>query len=158
MTDEHELHPDLTPAVAGSLQHMQDDQQKSGTRSVRDKKMRRTFAVAVAAAVMLASLGAVLASKHHSEQRVTMASSTTISATSADIEARRTDLLRRIDEARNAGQLKGVTYMTLLGEHQSLQVAQRRAEAQGMTEAAVKKLNTDINRMEAQLERYLRTH
>jgi hypothetical protein len=160
MIDEHALHPDVTPAVAGSLQHLQDDQQNSGPQPAQEKKMRRAFAIAVAVAVVLASLGAVMASKHATEQRVTMAGTATANVPGAavGVDARRTDLLRRIDEARNAGHLKGVGYMALLGEHQSIQVAQRRAEAQGMTDTAVRDLNAAIDHANAKLDRHLRSH
>jgi hypothetical protein len=166
MVDEQELHPDVTAAVAGSLQHLQNDDQQRVTKRARETKMRRAFAaIAVAVAVVLASLGAVMMSKHNDAQRVTMARTTSTSGGSAsgsvsgaDFDARRTDMLRRIDEARNGGHLKGVVYMALLSEHQSLLVAQRRAEAHGMPDADVRQLNAGLDRIAGQLERHLRTH
>ncbi len=155
MVDEQELHPDVIPVVAGSLQHVQDDEQKRAAKRAQETKMRRTFAIAVASAVILASLGAVMVSRHNDAQRVTVASTTT-STSSADFDARRTGLLRRIDEARNGGNLKGVLYMALLGEHQSLLVAQRRAEAHGMPDADVRQLNAKLDHIAAQLERHLK--
>jgi hypothetical protein len=161
MVDEHELHPDVIPVVAGSLQHLQDDEQQRATKRAQETKMRRVFAVAVASAVILASLGAVMMSKHNDAQRVAVAnapsgSGATVSGT--DIDARRTDLLRRIDDARNDGRLKGVIYMALLGEHQSLLVAQRRAEAHGMPDADVRQLNAKLDHISGQLERHLKGH
>jgi hypothetical protein len=160
MTDEHELHPDVTAAVAGSLHHLQDEEQKRAAKRAQENKMRRVFAIAIASAVVLASLGAVMLSKH-ADQRVVMASTaatSSASATGSGIEARRTDLLRRIDDARNDGRLKGVIYMALLSEHQSLLVAQRRAEAHGMPEGDVRQLNAKIDQIAGQLERHLKTH
>jgi cytochrome c biogenesis factor len=159
MVDEHELHPDVTAVVAGSLQHLQNDEEQRAIKRARETKMRRAFAaIAVTFAVVLGSLGAVMMSKHNDAQRVTVASTSTASVSGSDFNARRTDLLRRIDEARSGGQLKGVMYMALLSEHQSLLVAQRRAEAHGMPDTDVRQLNSGLDRIAGQLERHLRSN
>jgi hypothetical protein len=160
MSDEHDLHGDLTPAVAGSLQHLKFQHDQRGAQPTREKKMRRAFAIAIATAVVLASLGAVLANKHATDQRAGVAGTPTtgVSGAGTNIDTRRAELLRRIDQARNAGQLRGVGYMALLSEHQSALVAQRRAEAQGMTDTAVNQLNASLDRIEANLERHLRNN
>jgi hypothetical protein len=160
MVYEQELHPDVTAVVAGSLHQLQEDEQQRATKRAQETKMRRVFAIAIASAVVLASLGAVMLSKH-SDHRVAMASTAataSASTTGTDVDARRTVLLRRIDDARNDGRLKGVIYMALLGEHQSLLVAQRRAEAHGMPEADVRQLNAKMDHIAAQLDRHLKTH
>ena len=115
--------------------------------------MRRLFPIALATAVVLASLGAVLVNGKSSTSAISVASAT--GTVSSEIDARRTELMRRIEEARHAGHLRGVGYMALLGEHQSLLVAQRRAEAQGMSPEAISQLNADLDRANAHLERQL---
>jgi hypothetical protein len=161
MTDEHGLHSDVTTAVAVSLQTLSEDETERAIMAAREKKMRRVFAIAVATAIILASLGVVMVTGNAPGQRIASSGATTTVASvaaGAGVDARRTEILRRIDEARNGGHLKGVIYMALVSEHQSVLVAQRRAEAHGMPDADVKKIHADLDRMAAQLERHLKTH
>jgi hypothetical protein len=162
MIDEHGLHPDVTPAVAVSLQTLSEDETKRAATAAREKKkMRRVFAIAVATAIILASLGVVMVTGNAPGQRTATSGATaTVASVAAGvgIDARRTEILRRIDEARNGGHLKGVVYMALVSDHQSVLVGQRRAEAHGMPDADVKKLHADLDRMAAQLERHLKSH
>ncbi len=158
MADEHELHPEFTPAMAGSLQQLQELQTERGLQPAKESLMRRPLAIAIATFAILASLGAVMMSSGRQSGK----SATSIySVASANpdagvaIDMRRSELLRRIDDARNAGHLKGVGYMMLLSEHQALLVAQRRAEAQGMSNQAVLDLNAALDHASANLERHL---
>jgi outer membrane scaffolding protein for murein synthesis (MipA/OmpV family) len=76
-------------------------------------------------------------------------------STSADIDARRAEMDRRISDARQAGKLKGVGYMALLNEQQKLLVEQRRVEAQGYQPAAVQQLMADLDRASANIDWHL---
>lgn len=159
MSDEHDLYADVTPAVVGSMQHLQESDARRRSPPAQGSFMRRPVFIAVAAVVILASLGAVLVSgwRFNGRSSPSGASVATVDASaSALIDARRVDLLRRIDEARDAGHLKGVGYMASISEHGALLVAQRRAEAQGMTDDAVRELNAAIDHASANLERHLR--
>ncbi len=115
--------------------------------------MRRHFPIAIATAIVLASLGAVLMNGKSAAPAISVASAANPAA--ADIDARREALMRRIEDARRTGHLRGVGYMALLGEQQTLLVAQRRAEAQGMSAEAISQLNADLDRASAHLERQL---
>jgi hypothetical protein len=115
--------------------------------------MRRLFPIALATAVVLASLGAVLVNGRSSTPAISVASAS--QTASSEIDARRAAMMQRIEDARRTGQLRGIGYMALLGEQQSLLVAQRRAEAQGMSPEAVRQLNDDLDRASAHLDRQL---
>lgn len=115
--------------------------------------MRRLFPIALATAVVLASLGAVLVNGRSATPAISVASAS--QTASSEIDARRAAMMQRIEDARRTGQLRGIGYMALLGEQQSLLVAQRRAEAQGMSPEAVRQLNDDLDRASAHLDRQL---
>jgi hypothetical protein len=119
--------------------------------------MGRSFPIAVATAVVLGSLGFALVNGKTTGAAFSVASakdSEGVSA-SANFDARRAEMMQRIDQARQAGQLRGLGYMALLGEQQSLLVAQRRVEAQGMAPDAVRQLNADLDRASAHIDRQL---
>jgi hypothetical protein len=120
--------------------------------------MRRLVPITVATAVVLASLGAVLVQGKSLKGGYAVASTSAPASALDTVDARRNALMQRIEEGRRAGHLKGLGYMTLLGEHQSVLVAQRRTEVQGVTDAAVRDLNTALDRIETNLDRELQRH
>ncbi len=121
--------------------------------------MRHLYRASLAAVAMLAfgASGWTLAQTGvlgQHKPRLTDAISASAS-TSADIDARRASMDRRITEARQAGKLKGPGYFALLNEQQKLLVAQRRVEAQGYRPEAVHQLMGDLDRASANIDQHL---
>jgi hypothetical protein len=73
----------------------------------------------------------------------------------AEIEIRRTALEQRIADGRHANKLNGVGYFTALDQQHKILVKQKRAEAQGLTEAVRRELLADIDRANAGIDRYM---
>jgi hypothetical protein len=119
--------------------------------------MGRSFPIAVATAVVLGSLGFALLHGKPTSAVFSVASATdpVTASASTQFDARRAEMMQRIETARHAGHLRGVGYMALLGEQQSLLVAQRRVEAQGLAPDAVRQLNADLDRASAHIDRQL---
>ena len=107
--------------------------------------------VAVLVLVLAAGAMAIFAGSDNSGPVVATADSTV----SADIEARRADQGRRIEQGRLDGRLRGVAYLALLSEQQKLQVAQRRAEAQGFPPQLLSQLLADLDRASAHIDQRL---
>ena len=114
--------------------------------------MRNLYRFGLAASVMMVLAAGGLSFAKSTGQAP--ATGSTVSG-SADIDARRTELVRRIEVGRQAGKLRGVGYFALLDEQHKLLVAQRRAEAQGVSDDARRQLNAALDRASANIERHL---
>ncbi len=73
----------------------------------------------------------------------------------AEIETRRIALEQRIADSRHANMLNGVGYFAALDQQHKILVKQKRAEAQGLTEALRRELLADIDRANAGIDRSL---
>ena len=73
----------------------------------------------------------------------------------ADVDAKRAAFDQRVSDARHAGKLRGLGYMSLLDEQHRLLVRQKRAEANGMPASDKQQLLDDIARANATLDRQL---
>ncbi len=73
-----------------------------------------------------------------------------------EVDARREALDQRIAEARQAGKLRGLAYMSLLDQQHRLLVHQRRAEANGMTAEEKRDLLIEIDRVGANVDKLVR--
>ncbi len=73
----------------------------------------------------------------------------------AEIEARRALLAQRIEYGRHAKKLNGVGYIPAIDKQQKKHVNQKRAEAQGLTEAVRRELLADIDRANAGIDRHM---
>lgn len=73
-----------------------------------------------------------------------------------EVDARREALDQRIAEARQAGKLRGLAYLSLLDQQHRLLVHQRQAEANGMSPAAKRDLLEEIDSVGATVDKLLR--
>lgn len=120
--------------------------------------MRSLFRLVIGAAALLALAIGGFVIMRGGPGPITAVSVTTIPADSAlaDIDARRAALEKRIADGRHNGQLKGLRYLSLLDEQHRLLVAQKRAEAQGLTPETQRKLLADLERASANIDKHLR--
>lgn len=73
-----------------------------------------------------------------------------------EVDARREAIDQRIAEARQAGKLRGLVYLSLLDQQHRLLVHQRQAEANGMSPIAKRELLAEIDRVGANVDKFVR--
>ena len=112
----------------------------------------------VGAIVLLPAAGGIALVRSGQPASINVAQNGTHSGTSpfAEIETRRTALEQRIADGRHANALNGVAYFTALDQQHKILVKQKRAEAQGLTEAVRRELLADIDRANAGIDKHLR--
>ena len=119
--------------------------------------MRNLYRLGLAAVVLVLAAGGLTLAKTGPMSFLPAGTSSNRSAT-AGFDAGRIELDRRIQDARQAGKLHGITYFALLEEQQKLLVAQRRVEAQGYQPDALRDLAHDLDRARANVDRHLASH